>query len=278
MAKRRPLVLKLGGELLEQPQDRARMAAGIAALARKTALVVVHGGGREIDAALAAAGIPKRQVDGLRITDAATLDVVVGVLAGSINTALVAAVRQAGGRPVGLSGADTGVAVMKRAAPITSVAGETVDLGLVGVPTGGTGGDPELLADLTARGYVPIVACIGATRRGELLNVNADTLASHLAGALGATRLIIAGGTAGVLDEEGKTIPRLTSTQAARLIAAGTANKGMVAKLQACRVAVRKGVGDVVIANGRAVHFEALAGAGSSGRGSALAGCTQVVK
>ena len=275
MAKRKPLVLKLGGELLEQPQDRARMAAGIAALARKTALVVVHGGGKEIDAALAAAGIPKRQVDGLRITDAATLGVVVSVLAGSINTGLVAAVRQAGGRPVGLTGADAGVAVMKRAVPITSMAGEIVDLGLVGTPAGG---DPELLAHLTARGYVPIVACIGATRQGELLNVNADTLASQLAGALGAARLIIAGGTAGVLDEEGKTIPRLTSAQAARLIAAGTANKGMVAKLQACRVAVRKGVGDVVIANGRAVHFEALASAGSSGRERALAGCTQVVK
>jgi acetylglutamate kinase len=265
-----PLVLKLGGELLEQPEDRARMAAGIVALARRRPLVVVHGGGKEIDAALAAAGIPKRQVDGLRITDAATLDVVVGVLAGSINTGLVAAVRRAGGRPVGLTGADAGVAVMRRAAPITSVAGETVDLGLVGTPAGG---DAALLAHLAASGYVPVVACIGATRQGELLNVNADTLAAHLAGALGAPRLIIAGGTAGVLDGEGRTIPRLTSAQAARLIAAGTANKGMVAKLQACRAAVRKGVGDVVIANGRAVRFDALAG----GR-DAAAGCTQVVR
>ena len=246
------------------------MASGIAALAAQTPLVVVHGGGREIDAALAAAGIAKRQVDGLRITDGPTLDVVVGVLAGSINTGLVAAVRRAGGRPVGLTGADAGVAVMKRAAPITSVAGETVGLGLVGTPAGG---DPDLLTELTNRGYVPIVACIGATRQGELLNVNADTLAAHLAAALGASRLIIAGATAGVLDGAGTTIPRLTSAQAARLIAAGTANKGMVAKLQACRVAVRKGVGDVVIANGRAVRFDTLATASGS-----LAGCTQIVK
>ena len=275
MARRghkQPLVLKLGGELLEQPQDRARMAAGITALAKRTPLVVVHGGGREIDAALATAGIPKRQVDGLRITDAPTLEVVVSVIAGAINTRLVAAVRQAGGRPVGLTGADAGVAVMKRAAPITSVAGETVDLGLVGTPTTATRSDADLLVQLTARGFVPIVACIGATRQGELLNVNADTLASQLATALGAARLIIAGGTAGVLDAEGKTIPRLTSAQAARLIAAGTANQGMVAKLQACRAAVRKGVGDVVIANGRAVRFDALASADS------LAGCTQVIK
>src|SRR6185503_10815206 len=139
----------------------------------------VHGGGREIDAALTTAGIRKQQVDGLRVTDQPTLDVVVSVLAGAINTRLVAAVRNAGGRPVGLTGADAAVATVKRAAPITSVAGATVDLGLVGSPV--RNGTSQLLVDLLARGYVPIVACIGATRTGELMNVNADTLASHLA-------------------------------------------------------------------------------------------------
>ena len=113
------LVLKLGGELLEQPQDLARVARGIVALAKQGPLVVVHGGGREIDAALALAGIPKQQVDGLRVTDARTLDVVVSVLAGSINTRLVAAVRAVGGRPVGLTGADASVATVRRARPIT---------------------------------------------------------------------------------------------------------------------------------------------------------------
>ena len=101
-------------------------------------------------------------------------------------------------------------------------------------------GAPRLLTDLLARGYVPIVACIGATRDGQLLNVNADTLASHLAAALGARRLVIAGGTSGVLDEQGQTIARLTARDAARLIKAGTANKGMVAKLQACRAALQQ--------------------------------------
>src|SRR6185503_10069010 len=99
------IVLKLGGELLEQPDDLARIATGIAALAQRTSLVVVHGGGREIDSALATAGIAKQQVDGLRVTDARTLDVVVAVLAGAINTRLVAALRKAGARPVGLTGA-----------------------------------------------------------------------------------------------------------------------------------------------------------------------------
>jgi acetylglutamate kinase len=268
---KRPIVLKLGGELLEHPEDVRRVAEGIAALASHSPVVVVHGGGKEIDAALAAAGIPKQQVDGLRVTDARTLDVVVAVLAGAINTRLVAAVRKAGAKPVGLTGADASVVTVRRAMPIATVAGPRVDLGLVGSPI--NNGAPQLLTDLLARRYVPVVACLGATRDGQVLNVNADTLASHLAIQLGARRLIIAGGTAGVLDAGGRTIARLTSRAAAQLIKAGTANKGMVAKLEACRAAVRRGVGDVVIANGRGVAFETLAGASAPGPG-----CTQVVK
>jgi len=265
------VVLKLGGELLEQPVDVQRIARGIRMLAAKASLTVVHGGGKEIDAALALAGIPKRQVDGLRVTDAPTLDAVVAVLAGSINTRLVAAVREAGGAPVGLTGADAGVAVVKRAAPIRSTAGESVDLGLVGTPA--AGGDPALLVDLMGKGYVPVVACVGATKKGQLLNVNADTLASHLAVRLKARRLVIAGGTAGVLDADGRTIARLTSRDAARLVKAGTANKGMVAKLQACRDALRQGVGDVLVANGRRLEFDTLA----NGR-VMQPDCTQVVR
>ena len=268
---KRPLVLKLGGELLEQPQDVQHVARGIAALASRSPVVVVHGGGKEIDAALATAGIPKQQVDGLRVTDARTLEVVVAVLAGAINTRLVAAVRKAGAKPVGLTGADASVVTVRRATPIATVAGPTVDLGLVGSPI--SNGAPRLLTDLLSRGYVPVVACLGTTRDGQVLNVNADTLASHLAIQLGARRLIIAGGTAGVLDAGGQTIARLTSRAAAQLIKTGTANKGMVAKLEACRAALRRGVGDVVIANGRGVAFDTLAGATTP-----RPGCTQVVK
>jgi acetylglutamate kinase len=270
-AKKPALVLKLGGELLEAPADLAAIAKAIARLAEHASLVVVHGGGREIDSALNAAGIPKQQIDGLRVTDSRTLDVVVSVLAGAINTRLVAAVRRAGAAPVGLTGADATIATMKRAAPIVTVSGDRVDLGLVGAPV--RNGAPRLLTDLVAQGYVPIVACIGATRDGQLLNVNADTLASHLASALRAKRLVIAGGTAGVLDELGRTIERLTVRDAARLVKAGTANKGMVAKLQACRAALQAGVGDVVIADGRKTRLGTLAD--SSAR---LTGCTQVVR
>ena len=264
-------MLKLGGELLEETKDLERVAGAIARLSRHASLIVVHGGGKEIDAALATAGIPKQQVDGLRVTDARTLDVVVAVLAGAINTRLVAAVRRAGAKPVGLTGADANVATVKRAAPIVSVGGASVDLGLVGAPV--RNGAPHLLTDLLTKGYVPIVACIGATRTGELLNVNADTLASHLAASIGATRLVIAGGTSGVLNDEGQTIPRLTRREAAQLVKAGTANAGMVAKLQACRSALQHGVGDVVIASGRNVKLETLVDARAS-----LAGCTQVVR
>ena len=271
LSRRPRVVLKLGGELLEQPADLTLMARGITALAARAALVVVHGGGKEIDAALAVAGIPKRQVDGLRVTNAATLDVVVSVLAGAINTRLVAAVRRAGGKPVGLTGADASVATVKRAAPIVSVTGKRVDLGLVGNPV--DDGAPDLVTDLLVDGYVPVIACIGATRTGQLLNVNADTLAAHLATAIGATRLVIAGGTPGVLDGAGTTISQLTARDAARLIRQGTANKGMVAKLHACRAAVQNGVGDVVIGNGRALRFDTLAT-----RRPALDGCTQVVR
>jgi acetylglutamate kinase len=281
------VVLKLGGELLERPEDIERVARAIAKISpgpragnrRRAApgpqLVVVHGGGKEIDAALAVAGIPKRQVDGLRVTDEPTLNVVVSVLAGAINTRLVAAVRRAGAKPVGLTGADATVATMKRSAPIKTVAGELVDLGLVGAPV--ENGRPQLLSDLMKRGYVPVVACVGATRDGRLMNVNADTLASHLARAIGARRLVIAGGTSGVLDEHGQTIARMTGREAARLIKAGTANKGMVAKLQACRAALAGGVRDVVIANGRNSRLDKVALDGTLSDADAK-GCTQVVR
>src|SRR4029453_13701629 len=117
-------VLKLGGELIENDEKLKAMGKAVARAAKKARLVVVHGGGREIDAALQLAGIPKRQVDGLRVTDAATLDVVVAVLAGSVNTKFVAAINAAGGRAVGLTGADVSVAPVKRAALHASTNGE----------------------------------------------------------------------------------------------------------------------------------------------------------
>lgn len=247
--KKRPVVLKLGGELLEGPGKLTAIGKVIKRASSKRPLIVVHGGGREIDAALAQVGIPKRQVDGLRVTDSETLDIVVSVLAGSINTRFVAAINSVGGKAVGLTGADAGVAPVTKAAPHKATSGDTVDLGMVGTPEKAPA--PELLAMLCNEGYVPVIACISSSKDGRLFNVNADTLAGSLAARLKAKRLVIAGGTAGVLDKRGQTIPQLNSTHIAKLVTSGTANAGMVAKLTACQAALKGGASSVVIVDGR---------------------------
>ena len=251
-------LLKLGGELLEEPGRLAEIAAVIAGAAEP--LVVVHGGGREIDAALQRAGIAKRQVEGLRVTDPATLDVVVEVLAGAVNTRLVAAIVKAGGRAVGLTGADAGLVPVEKAPAHRSVDGTMTDLERVGRPVGG--GRPALAADLVAAGYVPVVASIAAGTDGLLYNVNADTLAADLAARLGAARLVIAGATPGVLDEHGRTIEALDLAAAAALVSSGIASAGMIAKLTACREAINGGVEEVLMVDGRhgAVVARALEG------------------
>ena len=250
------VVLKLGGELLEDGEGTQAIARVVARAARSTKLVVVHGGGKEIDAALAEASIPRQQVDGLRITDAATLDVVVEVLAGAINTRFVAAINAAGGRAVGLTGADAGVMEVKPARPHRAANGELVDLGLVGEPVPGVGA--PLVEVLCRNGFIPVLSSIGASREGRLFNVNADTLAGSLAARLKATRLIIAGGTAGVLDSNGRTISRLNGSAIDELVSSGTATAGMVAKLRACRAAHDSGVRDIAIADGRSAKLAAL--------------------
>ena len=256
----RPLVLKFGGELIE---DRAHLATVVAALASVTAsgapVVIVHGGGKEIDAALKVAGLEKRQVEGLRITDQPTLDVVVSVLAGAVNTRFVAALNSSGVAAVGLTGADAACGLSAAAPPHRTVDGSLVDLGCVGIPD--EGADMRLLHTLTDNHFVPVIACIGLGRDGQLFNVNADTFAGHLAARLGAQRLVIAGTTPGVLDAGGATMPRLGADAIATLVGDGTATAGMIAKLRACEHALAGGVDVVVIVDGR--DRAALAGAAS---------------
>jgi len=245
----RPLVLKFGGELLEDRAHLATVTWAVAAIAPSRPVVVVHGGGKEIDAALKAAGIEKRQVDGLRITDASTLDIVVSVLAGTVNTRLVAALNAAGVSAVGLTGVDANCGLSIPAPPHRAVDGRTVDLERVGIPAAEA--DPRLLQTLARDRFVPVVACIGGGRDGRLFNVNADTLAGSLAVMLGAGRLVIAGTTPGVLDGAGATLPLVESQAIGALVAAGTASAGMIAKLRACEHALAGGVDDVVIVDGR---------------------------
>jgi acetylglutamate kinase len=246
---KRVSVLKLGGELIETKEKLKAMGKAVASAAKKNRLVIVHGGGREIDAALAQVGIPKRQVDGLRVTDEDTLNIVVSVLAGSINTRFVAAINAAGGKAVGLTGADAGVAPVKKAAPHKATSGETVDLGLVGMPVPAK--SPTVLEALCKAGYVPVIACVAASKDGQLFNVNADTLAGNVAARMKAKRLVIAGATAGVLDKKNATIARLDKDRIEKLVKSGTANAGMVAKLAACQAALKGGAKNVAIVDGR---------------------------
>jgi len=243
-------VLKLGGELLENAAAIESVAPAIVRLAVRGALVVVHGGGRAIDAELRARGQEPHFVDGLRITDAAALDAVVCVLAGRNNTALVAAIGASGGRAVGLTGADGFIGRAMRAGAFTAVSGELVDLGLVGHPDHP---DVSLVRGLVALGYIPVIASVGVSPSGDLLNVNADALAGELAAALGARRLIIAGATNGVLDSDGQTIGHLTTDDIDRMTSTGAVHSGMIAKLAACRRALDGGVNQVAIVSGRAV-------------------------
>jgi acetylglutamate kinase len=268
----RPTILKLGGELLDDAGALKAIAHTIASIARHVPLVVIHGGGREIDAELAKAGIPKRQVDGIRVTDEATLAVVVPVLAGTINTRLVAAISAAGGQAVGLTGADSGVVSVEAAPPLRTAGGETVSLGRVGRPI--HDGVPHLLHHLLAGRYVPVIASIGADEAGALYNVNADTIAGALAERLWAERLIIAGATPGVLDADARTIADLSEPAEQHLVESGTASAGMLAKLQACRAAISAGVGSVLIVDGRdATRLESAVIRGESADG----GITKVV-
>jgi acetylglutamate kinase len=259
----KPLVLKLGGELIETAADRSRIAGMARALASGRPLAVVHGGGRAIDAELARRQIAPRKVEGLRVTDEATLDAVIAVLAGSANTDLVAALVAAGVPAVGLTGVDAGFGRATRSTAHQTSTGAIVDLGFVGDPANVDG---ALVSLLLRNGYVPVIASLGiedAARtdgartdvRSELqvLNVNADVMACRLAAALDGAELVIAGTTAGVLDGQGQLIGLLDAGGIDSMISSGTATAGMVAKLAACRTALRDGVSSVRILNGRAL-------------------------
>ena len=244
----RPVVLKLGGELLETPQRLDAIVDAIARLTRRAPLVVVHGGGREIDAELARRGVETRVIDGLRVTDAPTLEVVVSTLT-RMNARLVSAMCAAGVRAVGMTGADSGVCDVAPAPLYQAVDGSVVDLGFVGEPIGTA--RPALIDWLLQGGFTPAAACIGADAEGRLYNVNGDVFAARLAARLTARHLIIAGSTPGVLDAAGHTIRTLDAAGADRMVREGDASAGMVAKLAACLSALEAGVDEVAIVDGR---------------------------
>jgi len=235
-----PLVLKLGGELLESVEGRLAVAQMVRTLPSSRPVAIVHGGGRAIDAELARRGVAPKKVDGIRVTDAPTLDAVVAVLAGTANTDLVAALVREGVRAVGLTGVDAAMGEARR----------SPEFGLVGDPLDV---DPSLVELLMTQGYVPVIASLGiesGPSGAGVLNVNADVMACRLAASIGA-ELVIAGTTPGVLDAAGATLAALGIPEMVALIDAGTATAGMVAKLRASREALEDGVPSVRLVDGR---------------------------
>ncbi|HYM61307.1 MAG TPA: acetylglutamate kinase [Thermoanaerobaculia bacterium] len=245
-------VIKLGGSLLEDATRRSvalRLIVG--AWQRGKDLVLVHGGGKKIDATLARLGIPKRTHAGLRITDEATLEVVVSVLAGIVNKSLVAELSALGIRAAGISGSDGNTVMAEIHPPI-----DGIDLGHVGRVTGSS---PTLIRSMLNYGMLPVVSSIAQGHDGALLNVNADTVAAAVAASLGARSLIFLTDVAGFLDENGTLVDLLTDTDAEARIAGGQVTGGMRPKLEAAVGALRSGVSEVVIA-GPENHGDALAG------------------
>jgi len=237
----RPWVVKLGGSLLEDaPRRRLAMSAIADCWSRNVPMVVVHGGGKKIDEHLAELGLTRSVYRGLRVTGPATLEVVVGVLAGLVNKRLVGELAALGVRAAGISGVDGGTLVADPHPPV-----DGIELGLVGTA-------PRARADLIraviGAGMLPVVAPIAAGSGGGILNVNADTAAAAIAGALGSARLVFFTDVEGVRDGGGKTLPRLTAAAAGDLLSSGVACGGMRPKLTAALEAIRLGVDQVVIA------------------------------
>ncbi|MEZ5871537.1 MAG: acetylglutamate kinase [Nitratireductor sp.] len=252
----RTVVVKYGGHAMGDPELGRAFARDIALLKQSGINpVVVHGGGPQIASMLAKLGIESRFEGGLRVTDAKTVEVVEMVLAGSINKEIVALINAEGEWAIGLCGKD-GNMVFAEKAHKTMIDPESniekvLDLGFVGEVVE----VDRTLIDLLAKSeMIPVIAPVAPGRDGHTYNINADTFAGAIAGALNATRLLFLTDVPGVLDKNGKLIKELSVTEARRLIADGTISGGMIPKVETCIEAIEKGVEGVVILNGKTAH------------------------
>jgi len=233
-------VIKLGGSLLDDPARRAEALSAIAEQWKKgEEIVLIHGGGKHVDANLKRAGIPKRTHAGLRITDDETLDVVVATLAGSVNKMLVAELAAIGVRAAGVSGCDASTLIAELHPPI-----DGVDFGNVGSVIGG---DPTLLCAIVSYGILPVVSSVAEGPNGTLLNVNADSAAAAIAVSLGAEELMFITDVAGLLDETGNVVAELHAGEAEALLGTEVVTGGMLPKLQAALHALGSGVRRITI-------------------------------
>jgi len=250
------VVVKYGGHAMGHEQTARDFAQDIVLL-EQTAInpVVVHGGGPQIAAMLKKLGIKSEFADGLRITDAATVEIVEMVLAGSINKQIVGYINAAGGKAIGLSGKDGNMVQAKKVTrtvtdPDSNIE-RVIDLGFVGEPDKV---DLTVLNHVLGKEMIPVLAPVAASADGGTFNVNADTFAGAIAGALKAKRLLLLTDVPGVLDKSKKLIPQLSITDARKLIADGTISGGMIPKVETCIYALEKGVEGVVILDGKVPH------------------------
>ncbi|HEY2186108.1 MAG TPA: acetylglutamate kinase, partial [Xanthobacteraceae bacterium] len=250
------VVVKYGGHAMGE-EELAKSFARDIVLMEQTAInpVVVHGGGPQIGDMLARLGIQSQFADGLRITDAATIEIVEMVLAGSINKQIVAFINGAGGKAIGLCGKDGNMVLARKASRSVidpqSKMEKIIDLGFVGEPESV---DITVLTQILGRDLIPVLAPLATSREGVTYNVNADTFAGAIAGALKAKRLLLLTDVPGVLDKSRNLIKQLSAHDARRLIADGTISGGMIPKVETCIYALEAGVEGVVILDGKVPH------------------------
>lgn len=233
------LLIKIGGTLLEWQQSRvalAKQSTALAAAGHRT--VLVHGGGKRLSRYLKEGGFESEFRNGLRVTPPEILDAVLRIYAGSVNHHFLAELQAVGAKAVGLSGIDAGLVQAVELDPQLGAVGRVEKV------------NPELLDLLTANGYLPVVACVAGGAGGAIYNVNADQMAAGCGAGFQADELIFLTDVGGVLDGEGKPLPRVTCDQAEALIASGVAHGGMEAKLRAAMSAVQTGAERVRIVSG----------------------------
>ncbi len=247
------IVVKYGGNAMTDLKLQQQFAHDVVML-KLVGLdpVVVHGGGPQIEQRLKQLGIKSEFVQGMRVTDAATMDVVEMVLGGTVNKDIVTLINQAGGKAVGLTGQDGAfIRAKKLLMPNPEKPGETIDLGMVGDIESI---DPSVIDTLEAGGFIPVVAPIGVGSDGQSYNINADVVAGKLAEILKAEKLVLLTNTPGVLDKAGNLLTNITPRDIDAMLADGTLSGGMLPKIASALDAARSGVHGVHIIDGRVEH------------------------
>jgi acetylglutamate kinase len=250
------IVVKYGGHAMGEDSLASEFGRDIALL-KQVGInpVIVHGGGPQINAMLTRLAIKSTFIDGLRVTDAAMVEVVEMVLAGTVNKQVAALINRAGALAVGISGKDGGLIRARKLRRTVkdpdSEIEKALDLGFVGEPAFI---DTRVIHALTGAGLIPVIAPVGTGEDGETYNINADTVAGAVAGALNANRLLMLTDVAGVLDKSKKLIPELQVSQIPGFIEDGTISGGMIPKVETCIEAVRQGVKGATILDGRVPH------------------------